>query len=103
MSEQLVLTEAEGTITVPAATLTQLVARAAERVDGAKIRRPRRSVEVEVVGGSAKVSVRLVATYGVVLPDVAEAVQREIARAVEQMCELHADSVDVAVEELVEP
>jgi uncharacterized alkaline shock family protein YloU len=102
MSDQLVFAEPEGTITVPAATLAELVARAAERVDGVQVRRPRRSVDVEIAGDGATVSVRLTASYGAVLPELAESVQREIAAALDQMCGLSARSVDVTVEELVE-
>ena len=102
MSDELVLSQPEGAITVPAATLAQIVARAAERVDGARIRRPRRTIDVEVSGGIAAVSVRLAARYGVVLPDLAEAVRGEVAGALEMMCELEVRNVDVAVEELVE-
>ncbi len=102
MSDQLVLTEPEGTITVPAATLSQLVVRAAERIDGARVRRPRRNVDLDVAGDYANVTVRLAATYGAVLPELADAVQRAVATAVEQMCGLEARRVDVAVEELVE-
>ena len=102
MSDELVLTESEGTISVPAATLSQIVARAVSRVDGASVRRPRRSVDVDVTGSSATVSLRLVARYGVVLPELAEGVQREVATALDQMCGLEASTVDVAIEELAE-
>jgi uncharacterized alkaline shock family protein YloU len=102
MSDQLVLTEPEGTISVPAATLSRIVVRAAELVDGAHVRRPRRGVEVELAGSSATVSLELAARYGAVLPELAEAVQEEVRRALEQMCEVEVRSVDVAIEELVE-
>ena len=102
MSDELVLTESEGTISVPAATLARIVASAAELVDGARVRRPRRSIDVEVSGASAAVSVRLAARYGAVLPELAAAVQSEVAEALATMCELEVRNVDVAVEELVE-
>jgi uncharacterized alkaline shock family protein YloU len=102
MSDELVLTEPEGTITVPAATMARIVADAAERIPGARVRRPRRSVDVDVAGSSATVSLRLAATYGVALPQLAEGVQAEVTSALESMCELEVRSVDVAVEELVE-
>ena len=101
MSDELVISEPEGTISVPAPTLARLVARAAERVDGARVRRPRRSIEVDVSGGSATIALRLAARYGSVLPSLAEAVQREIADALAAMCELDVRQVDVAIEELV--
>ena len=102
MSDELVLTEPAGTISVPAATLSQIIVRAAEAVDGARVRRPRRSVDVDVGRSSAAVSLRLAARYGAVVPELAGAVQREVAAALERMCGLEARTVDVAVEELVE-
>jgi uncharacterized alkaline shock family protein YloU len=102
MSDELVLTEREGMISVPAATLSQIVARAVGRVHGASVRRPRRNVDVDVAGSSATVSIRLVVRYGIVLPEVAEVVQREVVTALGEMCGLKASTVDVAIEELVE-
>jgi uncharacterized alkaline shock family protein YloU len=101
VSDQLVLGEAEGTISVPAATLARIVVRAAELADGARVRRPRRGVDVDVTGGSASVTLRLAARYGAVLPELAETVQQEVAGALEQMCGLEVRNVDVAIEELV--
>jgi uncharacterized alkaline shock family protein YloU len=101
VSDELVLSETGGTIAVPAATLARIVVRAAERVDGARVRRPRRSIEVDVSGRSASVALRLAASYGSVLPALAEAVQREIAAALAAMCELEVRQVDVAIEELL--
>src|SRR2546429_7879569 len=85
MSDQLVITEPEGTVCVPAATLARIVVRAAEGADGARVRRPRRGVDVEVAGGSAAVTLRLSARYGSVLPQLAEEVQRQGADAPGQM------------------
>jgi uncharacterized alkaline shock family protein YloU len=101
MSGELVLSEPEGTISVPAATLTQIVARAAELVDGARVRRPRRRVEVEVEGGSANVTLQLAAREGAVLPELGEAVQAQVGAALERMCGVEVRRVDVAIEELV--
>jgi uncharacterized alkaline shock family protein YloU len=101
VSDQLVLTEPEGTIAVPAATLARIVVRAAERAEGARVRRPRRGVDVDVAGGSASVTLRLAARYGTVLPELAEQVQQEVTGALEQMCGLEVRTVDVAIEELV--
>ena len=101
MTDQLVITEREGTVCVPAATLARIVVRAAELADGARVRRPRRGVDVEVAGDSATVTVRLAARYGAVLPQVAEEVQRHVATTLEQMCGIEVTSVDVAIEELV--
>ena len=101
MSDELLLREADGTITVPAATLERLIAAAAERVGGVRVRRPRRNVDVSIADGGATVTLHLAARYGTVLPMVAEAVQREVVSALRQMCALEVRSVDVAVEELV--
>jgi uncharacterized alkaline shock family protein YloU len=101
VTDQLVLSEPDGTIAVPPATLSRIVVRAAECVDGATVRRPRRSIAVEIAGDGAIVTLQLAARYGVALPSLAEAVQREIAQAFEQMCGLEVRRVDVAIEELV--
>jgi uncharacterized alkaline shock family protein YloU len=102
VSDELVLSEPQGAIVVPAATLARIVARAAELVDGTRLRRPRRSIDVEVSGSSADVSLRLAARYGAVLPELAEAIQRQVSLALAEMCGLEARNVDVLVEELVE-
>jgi uncharacterized alkaline shock family protein YloU len=101
MTDQLVLAEPEGTISVPAATLGRIVVRAAELADGARVRRPRRSADVEVNGTSADVTLRIAARYGAVLPELAESVQREVASALERLCGLKVRRVDVTIEELV--
>lgn len=80
--------------------LTQIVVRAAEAVDGARVRRPRRKVAVAIEGGRAHVDLELAVAYGKVLPDVARDVQREVSQALTRMCELRVDAVDVSVEEL---
>jgi|ERR671936_1619440 uncharacterized alkaline shock family protein YloU len=102
MSDELVLSEPAGTIVVPAATLTRIVVRAAERVDGARVRRPRRGVEIELSDDSVRVSLQLAARYGCVLPELAGAVQEEVAHAIAEMCGVQVRRVDVAIEELVE-
>jgi uncharacterized alkaline shock family protein YloU len=101
MTDQLEISEPEGKVTVPAATLARIVVRAAELSEGARVRRPRRGVDVEISGDHAAVSLRLAARYGTVLPQVAEEVQRHVAEALAQMCGIEARTVDVAIEELV--
>ena len=56
-----VLENDQGTITVPSATLAALAAAAAERVDGARVRRGRRHLEVEVSDGHAHARLEMVA------------------------------------------
>jgi uncharacterized alkaline shock family protein YloU len=102
MTDELVLTEAEGSISVPAATLARIVVRAAERIDGARVRRPRRGVDVSVSDGGAEVSLQLAARYGTPLPALAEGVQAQVRDALTGMCSLEVRRVDVRVEELVE-
>jgi uncharacterized alkaline shock family protein YloU len=101
VTDQLVISGREGTVCVPAATLARIVVRAAELAEGARVRRPRRGVDVEVAGDSATVTLRLAARYGTVLPQVAEEVQRHVATTLEQMCGIEVRSVDVAIEELL--
>ena len=56
--------------------LAQIVVRAAEGVDGVRVRRPRRKVAIEVEGTHARVDLSLAIAYGKVLPDVARDVQQ---------------------------
>jgi uncharacterized alkaline shock family protein YloU len=80
--------------------LVQIVVRAAEGVDGVRVRRARRKVEIEIEEGRARVDLELAIAYGSVIPDVAREVQREVAGLLERMCDVKVDAVDVAVEEL---
>jgi uncharacterized alkaline shock family protein YloU len=89
-----------GTITVPDSVLAQIVRRAAEQVEGARVRRPRRGLEVELEGGRATVSLELAARYGAVLPDLAQQVQERVADSLATMCGLDVQRVDLAIEEL---
>ena len=89
-----------GTITVTPAALTALVVGAAELADGARVRRPRRGLEIEVSNGHARVELELAVRRGVVLPELAREVQERVAGALAGMCGLVVDAVDVSVEEL---
>jgi uncharacterized alkaline shock family protein YloU len=95
-----VLSAAEGSITVNEATLNQIVVQAADAVDGARVRRPRRHLELEVDGDEARVELALAIAYGKTLPDVAREVQQRVAAALGTMCGLSVTAVDVSVEEL---
>jgi uncharacterized alkaline shock family protein YloU len=93
-----VIEEAAGTITVTAATLAELVVKAAETVDGARVRRGRRRLDVDMSNGDARVRLELVARYGTVLPTVAREVQANVSDALATMCAVPVTAVDVAVE-----
>jgi uncharacterized alkaline shock family protein YloU len=89
-----------GSITLVSGVLEQVVIGSAEGVEGARVRRPRRGLEVEVDGGRARVTVELAVRYGFVLPDVAHDVQQRVGEALRGICGLEATAVDVAIEEL---
>jgi uncharacterized alkaline shock family protein YloU len=88
-----------GTITVAPGVLTQIVVGSADAVDGARVRRPRRALDVDVNGDRVRVSLELAVRAGLVLPEVARAVQERVAASLRTMCGLDA-TVDVAVEEV---
>jgi len=96
----LVVEGERGTITVTSATLASLVTQAVERVDGARVRRGRRGIDVEVDGGRARVTLDLAARYGEVLPELARHAQEEVTDALATMCGVVVDAVDVEVEEI---
>jgi uncharacterized alkaline shock family protein YloU len=94
------LTRPEGAITLTPSALAGLVETAAESVEGAEVRRGRRRLEIEVGDGRARVRLELIAHYGVVLPDLARAVQERVADALTKMCSVEVEAVDVSVEEI---
>jgi uncharacterized alkaline shock family protein YloU len=100
MTDRVVLDDGGGTITIPPGTLAQIVQSAAESVDGVRVRRPRRALELEVTDGRARVAVELRVRYGLVLPELARAVQERVSDALGSMCALEVEAIDVAVEEL---
>jgi uncharacterized alkaline shock family protein YloU len=101
MSDGYVVRGADGSISVTAAALASIVRRAAESVEGARVRR-RRGLELRIDGETAHVELELAAAFGAVLPDLARAVQERVAESLGSMCALQA-TVDVAVEELEGP
>jgi uncharacterized alkaline shock family protein YloU len=96
----LVLEGPYGTVTVPAPTLTSLVVQATESVDGIRIRRARRHVEVALIDGHARVSLEVVARYGEVLPELARSVQERVTDALTTMCGVIVESVDIEMGEI---
>ena len=89
-----------GSIRIEGDALAGLVVAAAQQVAGARVRRPRRGLDISVADGSAHVEVELAAPYGAVLPELARAVQQSVAAALTGSAGLRVRGVDVAVEEL---
>ena len=100
MSADHVLRERGGTVTVTAAAISGLVARAVETVPGAHVRRPKRGVDVELAASRARVTLELAADRGLVLPQLGRAVQDAVAGALQRSCGIVADSVEITVHEL---
>ena len=91
---------AHGEIRIEGDALARLVITAAELVDGARVRRPRRGLDIEVAQASLRVHLELAARYGAVLPELAAAVQSSVADALRSSTGLSVERVDVAIEEL---
>jgi uncharacterized alkaline shock family protein YloU len=87
-----------GRVAVAQRELSRLVVRAAEGVDGARVRRPRRGLHLEIADGRAHVSLELTVRRGCVLYEVARAVQGRVAEALATMLEVRVEGVDVTVE-----
>lgn len=88
-----------GSIRIEGDALSGLVVTAAELVEGARVRRPRRGLDVTVAAGTAKVELELAARYGTVLPAVAREVQESVAAVLLGSAGLSA-AIDVSIEEL---
>jgi len=100
VSDGLTIPSDGGTISVTPAALSSLVVRAAESVDGVRVRRPKRGVEIEVDGEAARIELELAGRYGVVLPEAARDAQQRVSDALARMCGLTTSAVDVSFEEL---
>jgi uncharacterized alkaline shock family protein YloU len=100
VTEPLIFRGPEGTITLTAAALTELVASAARSVEGVRLRRPRRSVEVRHADGRASVALELGAPHGEPLPELAHAVQERVGERLAQMSGLEIEAVDVEIAEI---
>jgi uncharacterized alkaline shock family protein YloU len=100
MSEGYVLREDGGSIEVTQGALAQIVQQAAESVEGARVRRPRRGLDLRVEDGHARVELELAVRYGIVLPELARDVQARVAEALTTMVALEVEAVDVSIEEL---
>jgi uncharacterized alkaline shock family protein YloU len=89
-----------GSVTLTEAALAQIVAQAVASVEGARLRKGRRRLEIEFENGHARAELELAVEYGRALPEVARAVQAQVTSALAGMCGVVVDAVDVAVEEL---
>ena len=77
------------------AAFAALVVRAAEGIEGARVRRPRK-----VALDGVRLELALAARLGIVLPDLARDVQERVYEAVETMCGIRLTAVDVIVEKV---
>jgi len=92
--------ESSGSVRVSEAALTEIVRRAVASVEGARLRKGRRRLGVEIQDGRARAELQLAVVYGSVLPEVSAAVQERVADALVRMCDVEVEAVDVTVEQL---
>jgi uncharacterized alkaline shock family protein YloU len=95
-----VIPGAQGEVRIEGDALAGLVLSAAQLVDGARARRPRRGLDINVNDGTVRVELELAARYGSVLPELARAVQANVAEALRSSAGLTVARVDVSIEEL---
>jgi uncharacterized alkaline shock family protein YloU len=100
---RVVVQDSGGVVRVSEAALTEIVRRAVSSVDGARLRKGRRRLGVELTEGHARADLQLAVAYGRVVPEVSRAVQERVAEALTTMCEVEVEAVDVTVEELDRP
>lgn len=100
MTEPLVFRSAAGSVTVTAAALSRLVAQAVSSVDGARLRRPRRGLEIRHADGRATVTLELSVRHGAAMLELSRAVQERVAEALARTGGLEVQRVDVEIEEV---
>jgi uncharacterized alkaline shock family protein YloU len=89
-----------GSVRVSEVALTEIVRRAVASVEGARLRKGRRRLGVELEGGRARAELQLAVEYGRFLPEVSAAVQERVGDALARMCDVEVEGVHVTVEEL---
>jgi uncharacterized alkaline shock family protein YloU len=94
-----VIPGAQGEVRIEGDALAALVIAATEQV-GARVRRPRRGLDISVADGTVRVELELAARYGAVLPELARAVQESVTKALRGSAGLTVERVDVSIEEL---
>jgi uncharacterized alkaline shock family protein YloU len=100
---RILVQESGDSVRVSEIALTEIVRRAVSSVEGARLRKGRRRLGVELEGGRARAELQLAVEYGRVLPDVSAAVQERVADALARMCDVEVEAVHVSVEELDRP
>jgi uncharacterized alkaline shock family protein YloU len=100
VTEPLVFRSAAGSVTVTAAALSRLVAQAVSSVDDARLRRPKRGLEIHHADGRASVTLELSVRHGAAMPELARAVQERVAEALTRTGGLEVERVDVEIEEV---
>jgi uncharacterized alkaline shock family protein YloU len=100
VTEPLVFRGPEGSITLTATAINELVANAARGVGGVRLRKPRRAVEVRHADGRASVLLELGANHGEPLPELARAVQERVGEALARVSGLEIERVDVEIVEV---
>ena len=81
---------------------TRMVGTLRDRVPGARAS-VAQGVRVEVGEVQAAADIDLVVEYGVVIPDLAEAVRRNVINAVERMCGLEVTEVNISIDDIYVP
>jgi uncharacterized alkaline shock family protein YloU len=89
-----------GSVRVSEAALAEIVRGAVASVEGARLRKGRRRLGVELQNGRARAELQLAIAYGQVLPEVSAAVQERVADALARMFDVEVEAVDVTVEQL---
>jgi uncharacterized alkaline shock family protein YloU len=92
--------DARGSVRLSEAALAQIVGGAVGQVEGARLRKGRRRLALELADGHAHAQLELAVAHGRVIPEVAHSVQARVADALARMCALEVDGVDVNVVEL---
>jgi uncharacterized alkaline shock family protein YloU len=100
VTEPLVFRSATGSVTVTASALSRLVAQAVSSVDGARLRRPKRGLEIRHADGRASVTLELSVRHGAAMPELARTVQERVAEALARTGGLEVEHVDVEIEEV---
>lgn len=92
----------DGEVVLSDDVLTSIIGMATGKVEGAALigKNPKKSVKVAAEGDQVAITVQISVEYGLKIPEVAEAMRKEIQEAVTNMTGMSVSAIHIHVQEL---
>jgi len=92
----------DGEVILSDDVLTSIIGKAADKVEGAALigKNPKKAVKVESEGDQVAITLQVSVEYGLKIPEVAEALRKEVQDAVSNMTGMNVSAIHIHVQEL---